>query len=109
MTSTGIIAASHELTADEITWAQRPAPRTDPRPLLDVASEIVLTIEDNDLADLVEALALMVIEQMEETEAKDTVLKVALSELHRSRSESERLKFRNIELRKSLRRRRRVA
>ena len=55
--------AARELTAAEIQWNQTPAPTTESAPILDRALDLIVEIENDDVADMVESLALFIIER----------------------------------------------
>ena len=93
-----------ELHAD-IRWDQTPVPWSDSAPLLDLAAEMILTIEDDAIADLVEGLALLIVERDEQITATQEVVSVAICELRGARSQNLRLRDRLLELRETLRRR----
>ena len=74
--------------------------------LLVLVVELLPTIEDDLLADLVEQLAITLVERDERDRAITEVASVAADELHRTHGENCRLRERVIELGEALRRRR---
>lgn len=86
-------------SADHIRWDLEPAPWSDSAKLLDLAADAIPTIADDNLADLFEAICLLVIERDEQIASMRGVSSVALSELHAVRLRVDRLQRRVIELR----------
>ncbi len=87
------------LTADEIRWNLEPAPWSDSTELLHLAADAMPTIEDDDVANLFEAICLLVIERDEQIAAMREVSSVAQAELHNLQLRGDRLQRTVIELR----------
>ena len=88
------------LRVDQIRWDLEPASWPDSAALLDLAADRIPSIEDDDLADLVEQLALTLIERGEQVDGMRQVVSAALEELHQLQCAKDRLSDRLIELRR---------
>ena len=93
-------AARDPVTPERISWASVPVPWSDSSTLLDRAADVNLRIKDDVVADLVEQLALLVIEKDERIEAMGQVISAALEELHQLQCAKDHLSDRLIELRR---------
>ena len=88
-----------ELLVGEICWDLSPAPWPSSALVLARAVELLPTIDDGAILDLVEQLALAVVQGDEESEALRAVQSAALENLHRSCQENKRLRQRLAEAR----------
>ena len=86
-------------SADQIRWDLEPTPWSDSAELLHLAADLIPTIAHDNLADLFEAICLLVIERDEQIAAMREVSSVALSELHSLQLRADRLQSRVIEFR----------
>ena len=93
------------LRADEIGRELAPSWGPPSARLLAVVLELLPTIADDLLADLVERLALTLVALDEEVRARREVQSVTLDELHRTQCENHRLRERVIQLSEALRQR----
>ncbi len=71
--------------------------------LLDAARDLILATDDPAVADVVEELALRIIEQTEHADAHQEVESVTLEQLHRAHREIERQRDQLMEWRKQRR------
>jgi hypothetical protein len=83
-----------ELTADSIPWTDAPLPRPDARPILSLVAELLPTVGDDLLVDLLDFLAISLADRTDELAAERTLRSVALNELQAQRMENLRLKQR---------------
>lgn len=98
------------LTAAEIPWTLAPAPPwPSSRPVLALAIELLPTIDDDLVADLVEQLTVALIDRAEELRAVRAVRCEALALAHSHHREIARLKKRLADLRDAQRLERRPA
>ena len=79
-----------ELTTDQLCWDLAPAPWPSSARLLAFVVEVLPTIDDEPVADLIEQLALLVVERDEEVAAVRVELSVALDLLHKEQTTSDR-------------------
>ena len=82
----------HALESEQVRWNLAPAPWSHSSPLIALAVELLPTIDDGLVVDLIERLALAVIDHNEELTAVRSVLSVALNLLHSERATNERLR-----------------
>lgn len=87
------------LTASQIKWDLQAAPWPDSAELLHLAADVIPTIADDNLANLFEAVCLLVIERDEQIAAMAELISVALAELHNLQLRGGRLQSQVIELR----------
>ena len=90
---------AEELRVGQICWDLAPAPWPSSALVLARVVELLPTIDDALILDLVEQLAFAVVERDEESEALRAVQSAALENLHRSCQENERLRRRLAEAR----------
>ena len=89
-----------ELTADQICWDLAPAPWPSSNTVLKLVSQVLPETQDKAAVDLIEQLALLVVERDEQVRSIRGVLSAALGLAHDQRLECLRLKTRLIELRR---------
>ena len=83
---------AEELRVGEISWDLAPAPWSSSALVLARVVELLQTIDDALILDIVEQLALAVVQGDEESEALRAVQSAALENLHRSCQENKRLR-----------------
>ena len=99
----------HALESEQACRNLTPAPWRLSSLLVALAVEVLPTIEDEVAVDLIEQLAVLVVERDEQIRAQREVQSVALDELHGMRCENERLRDQVIEAREALRQRKAAA
>ena len=94
----------YSLESKQVCWNLTSAPWL-PSTLLELTVELLPTIEDNVAVDLIEQLAVLVVERDERIRAQREVQSVTLGELHVTLYENERLRDQVITVRETLRQR----
>ena len=82
-----------ELTADQICWDLAPAPWPSSNTVLKLVSQVLPETQDKAAVDLIEQLALLVVERDEQVRSIRGVLSAALGLAHDQRLECLRLKL----------------
>ena len=93
-----------ELRADQVRWDLAPTPCLSSGPVLAVAGNVLPVVADDIAADVIEQLALALVDRDEQLKSLSTVLSVALELLHVSETQTARLRKRVAELLQTRRR-----
>ena len=98
-----VVRTPPDLKSEPVSWSLTSAPWSSSSPLIALVVELLPTIDDEVEVDLIEQLAVLVVERDEQIRAQREIQSVCLDELHRMRCEIERLRDQAIAARVALR------